>query len=57
MSTKPTDITPILQASKAEEMADKIKEIIYSYGDLVPLALAVGVLAIVQRDLIEDARE
>lgn len=43
------------QALLAEEMTNEIKEVIYSYGDKVPLALAVGVLKIVEFEILNEA--
>jgi hypothetical protein len=37
------------------EMAERIREVIYEYGGRLPLAAAVGVLTIVQHELIADA--
>jgi hypothetical protein len=39
------------------EMADRIRELIYEYSGRVTLAAAVGVLAIVQHELIEDGKQ
>jgi len=39
----------------AEEMAERVKEVIYDYAGRVPLALAVGVLDIVRVELIKEA--
>lgn len=39
----------------AGEMAQQIKDVIYAHSDRIPLALAVGVLRIVERELLEDA--
>ncbi len=36
-------------------MAEKIKAEVYSYADRIPLALAIGVLEIVKRELLEEA--
>lgn len=38
----------------AGEMAERIEAVIYEYADRVPLALAVGVLEIVKRELLEE---
>jgi len=40
----------------AGEMAEKIKAVIYEFSDRVPLALALGVLRVVEHELIEDAK-
>lgn len=42
------------QCMIASEMSQKIKDIILSYGDQIPLALAVGVLEVVKKEIIED---
>jgi hypothetical protein len=39
------------------EMAERIRELIYEYSGRVTLAAAVGVLAIVQHELIEDGKQ
>jgi len=39
----------------AGQMADEIKAVIYKYGGQIPLALAIGVLRIVEKDLLDDA--
>ena len=36
------------------EMCDKIKEIIYSYSDRVPAALAIGVLHIAAKEILDE---
>lgn len=38
----------------AGEMADAIKEVIYSYSDKIPLALAIGVLRIVEKEILDS---
>ena len=40
-------------AQIAAEMADDIKEVIYKHSDKIPLALAVGVLRIVESEIID----
>ena len=42
------------QKELAGEMCEKVKELLYEYGDLVPLALAIGVLEIAKQDLIKE---
>ncbi|MGP1685309.1 MAG: hypothetical protein ACTS8S_23535 [Giesbergeria sp.] len=42
-------------ALMAGEMADAIKAVIYSYADKVPVALAIGVLRIVEKEILDDA--
>lgn len=57
---KPTD--PGLFMCKAKKshcviaaaMADEIKKIIYEYSDEIPLALAIGVLKIVEKEILDD---
>lgn len=41
------------QCKIAGEMSQKIKDIILSYEDQIPLALAVGVLEVVKKEIIE----
>jgi hypothetical protein len=36
------------------EMAQRIKEVIYEYGGRLPLAAAIGVLTMVQHELMAD---
>ena len=43
------------QTDLAGEMSEKIQEIIYSYEAQVPLALAIGVLRIVEKEIMEAA--
>lgn len=38
----------------AGEMAERIKEVVYEYSDRVSLAAAIGVLAIVQGEIMND---
>lgn len=40
----------------AEEMCNKIKEVVYTYSDRVPLALAVGVIEIAKMEIMEEAK-
>lgn len=42
------------RATIAGDLADEIKALIYKHSGAIPLALAIGVLRIVERDLIED---
>lgn len=42
---------------KAEEMYQEIKTVIYSYSEEMPLALSIGVLEIVKKDLINEGLE
>lgn len=37
----------------AGDMAAEIKEVIYTYSQRVPLALAIGVLRIVEKEILE----
>ena len=41
-------------AVKAAKMAEEIKECIYKYADEMPLALAIGFLDIVKKEIMED---
>ena len=36
------------------EMCEKIKEIVYSYSDRVPAALAIGVLHIAAKEILDE---
>jgi hypothetical protein len=40
----------------AAEMADKIKAVIHEYDDQIPLALALGVIRIVEMELFNAAK-
>ena len=42
------------QRELAGEMCERVKELVYEYGDLVPLALVIGVLEIAKQDLIKE---
>jgi len=42
-------------AQIASDMAEEIKAVIYKHAGAVPLALAIGVLRIVERELLDDA--
>lgn len=42
-------------AQLAGEMAEEIKSVIYSYEQRVPLALAIGVLRIVEKEIMDNA--
>jgi hypothetical protein len=42
-------------AHKAAEMCEEIKTVIYSYSEEMPLALAIGVLKIVEKEILDDA--
>lgn len=44
---------PVNQMS--EELAEKLVAAVYEYADRMPLAAAVGVLSLVQKQIIEDA--
>ena len=39
----------------AGEMAEDVKRIIYEYADKIPLALAIGVLRIVEKELMDES--
>ena len=57
MSTNPLRFIAIAtkpQAQRAAEMAEEIKAVIYKHANTVPLALAIGVLRIVERELMDD---
>ncbi len=38
----------------AKGMTDEILEVIYRYGDAMPLATALGILEIVKQQLLQD---
>lgn len=41
----------------AEKMAKDIKDFIFDYSDQIPLALAIGVLRIVEKEILEANNE
>lgn len=57
---KPTDPRLFMCKEKkshciiSAEMADEIKKVIYEYSDTIPLALAIGVLRIVEKEILDD---
>lgn len=42
---------------KAEEMCNRIKVVIHEYDEEMPLALALGVLEIVKKEIVEDCND
>jgi hypothetical protein len=44
------------QTQMASELAEEIKRVIYQYEQKMPLALALGVLRIVESELLDDAK-
>ena len=48
-------ITSKPHAQIAGDMADEIKAVIYKHAGAIPLALAIGVLRIIEHELLEDA--
>ena len=40
----------------ASEMCERIKEVIYSYADKLPFALVLGVLRVVEHELMEETK-
>lgn len=59
MKTEPTKFMAIAskpQSQMAAEMADEIKAVIYKYENKVTLALALGVLKIVETEILEATR-
>lgn len=55
---KPFDVSHLASkraAHKAAEMCEEIKTVIYSYSEEMPLALAIGVLKIVEKEILDDA--
>lgn len=58
MGTEPTRFMAVASKSHARiaaDLADEIKETIHRYDGQIPLALAVGVLRIVEKELLDDA--
>lgn len=51
-----TATTSKSQFDLAEEMCNKIKEVVYTYSDRVPLALAIGVIEIAKMEVMEEAK-
>lgn len=54
-----TKFTVIKNTSKTQrelagEMCERIKELVYEYSELVPAALAVGVLEIAKLEILKD---
>lgn len=45
------------QCIVAEELANKIKAAIFDYSDQIPLALVIGVLRIVEQEILEAQDE
>lgn len=45
------------QSQMAAELADEIKISVYKHCEKMPLALAIGVLRIVERDLLDDIKD
>lgn len=41
----------------SEEMCERIKEVVHSYGGKVPLSVAIGVLHIAARDILDSVDE
>lgn len=55
---KPFDVAHLASkrsCHKAAEMCEEIKKVIYSYSGEMPLALALGVLEIVKKELVDEA--
>ena len=48
-------VTNKTNAELAGDLADRVSELIHEYDDRIPLALAIGVLRIVENELIKDA--
>lgn len=42
------------QRELAGEMCERIKELVYEYSELVPAALAIGVLEIAKAEILKD---
>lgn len=39
----------------ADEMCQRLKEVVYDYSDRIPLALAIGVLEIAKREILDES--
>ena len=48
-------VTNKANAELAGELATRVTELVHEYDDRIPLALAIGVLRIVESELIRDA--
>lgn len=44
-------------ASLTEEMIDRVKEVVYSYSGKVPVAVAIGVLHIAAKEILDAQHE
>lgn len=60
LNSPPNPLKVMAVASKppaqlAGELADEIKEVIYRYESRIPLALAIGVLRIVEKEILDEA--
>ena len=58
MMTDPRRFMAIASKSHSQiagEIAQQIKDVIYAHSDKIPLALAVGVLRIVEQELLNEA--
>jgi hypothetical protein len=44
-------------ASLTEEMIDRVKEVVYSYNGKVPVAVAIGVLHIAAKEILDAQHE
>jgi hypothetical protein len=42
-------------AQVAGELAEAIKQLIYEHSDRIPIALAIGVLRIVEKEILDEA--
>lgn len=54
---KPFDVSHLASkraCNKAAEMCEEIKEVIHKYDDEMPLALALGVLTIVKKEIMQE---
>lgn len=54
---KPFDVAHLaskVSCYKAAEMCEEIKKVIYSYSEEMPLALALGVLEIVKKEITDE---
>jgi hypothetical protein len=48
-------VTNKANAELAGELATRVTELVHEYDDRIPLALAIGVLRIVESEIIRDA--
>ena len=44
------------QRELASEICERIKEVVYEYSDLVPVALAVGAIEIAKMEILDEQK-